>query len=196
MDLKMQKYPELKNLVKVAKALDELKIFYYVTGGFAVSIYGRPRFTADIDMVIKMLNPQVSVFAEKLKKIFPKGYVDEDQINNALKYRSEFNIVDPESGLKIDFFITKNDEFEKECFKRAQLRDLGYKVNFTSPENLIISKLIWFKESQSTRQLEDIASVMDIQKDLDQKYLALWINKLGLKKEWQKCLAIDKLNKQ
>jgi len=182
----MQKYPELKNLVKVAKALDELKIFYYVTGGFAVSIYGRPRFTADIDMVIKMLNPQVSVFAEKLKKIFPKGYVDEDQINNALKYRSEFNIVDSESGLKIDFFITKNDEFEKECFERAQLRDLGYRINFTSPENLIISKLIWFKDSQSTRQLEDIASIVTVQKDLDQKYLNSWVKKLDLQAEWQK----------
>lgn len=182
----MKKYPELKNLIKIAKVLDELKISYYVTGGFAVSIHGRPRFTADIDIVIKMSNPQVNVFAAKLQKIFPKGYVDENQINDALARQGEFNIIDPESGLKIDFFITKNNEFEKECFKRVQPQDIGYKVNFTSPENLIINKLIWFKEGQSTRQLEDIASVIDIQKKLDQKYLALWITKLGLQDEWRK----------
>lgn len=190
----MQKYPELKNLVKIAQVLDELKITYYITGGFAVSIYGRPRFTADIDMVIKMSNHLVGDFAVKLQKIFPKGYIDENQINNALKYQSEFNIIDPKSGLKIDFFVTKNNEFEKECFNRVQSRDFGYKVNFTAPENLIISKLLWYRDSQSTRQLEDIASVMDIQKDLDQKYLNLWIDRLDLKKEWKKCQAIDKRN--
>lgn len=182
----MKKYPELKNLIKIAKVLDELKIPYYVTGGFAVSIYGRPRFTADIDVVIKMSNPQVNDLATKLQKIFPKGYIDESQIEDALLRRSEFNIIDPESGLKVDFFVTKNDEFEKECFKKAQPQDLGYKINFTSPENLVISKLLWHKQSESTRQLEDIASVMDVQKNLDKKYLILWINKLGLQQEWQK----------
>lgn len=185
----MQKYPELKNLAKIAKVLDELKISYYVTGGFAVSIYGRPRFTADIDMVIKMSNHLVSDFAVKIQKIFPKGYVDENQITQALSRKGEFNIIEPESGLKVDFFVTKDDEFEKECFGRAKPRDIGYKVNFTAPENLIISKLLWYRDSQSTRHLEDIASVKDVQKDLDQKYLNLWIDKLDLKKEWQEIEA-------
>lgn len=189
----MKQYPELKNLAKIAEALDELKIPYYVTGGFAVSIYGRPRFTADIDIVIKMSNPQVYNFTTKLKQIFPKGYIDENQINNALNRVGEFNIIDPESGLKVDFFISKNDAFEKECFKRSVYQNLGHKINFTSPENLIISKLIWYRESESTRQLEDIKSVMDIQNKLDQRYLALWINKLGLKKEWDK---LEKSNGQ
>ncbi|MCL5407411.1 MAG: nucleotidyltransferase [Patescibacteria group bacterium] len=188
----MEKYPELKNLVKIAKVLDGLKIPYYITGGFAVSIYGRPRFTADIDMVIKMSHPTVRDFTTKLQEIFPKGYVDENQINDALAWRGEFNIIDPESGLKVDFFITKDDEFEKECFKKARPQDIGYKVNFTNPENLIISKLIWYRNSESTRQLEDIASVVDIQKKLDQQYLTLWISKLGLEQEWRKSRKLNK----
>ena len=61
-----QKFPELENLVKIATVLDGLKIPYYVTGGFAVSIYGRPRFTADIDIVIKM--------ASGVKKDFAKNH--------------------------------------------------------------------------------------------------------------------------
>lgn len=191
----MQKYPELKNLVKIFKVLDGLKIPYYITGGFAVSIYGRPRFTADVDVVIKMSNLTVRDFVAKLQKIFPKGYVDENQINDALVHHGEFNIIDSESGLKVDFFITKNDEFEKECFKRVQLRDFEYKVNFASPENLIISKLIWYRDSQSTRQLEDIVSVMDIQRGLDNKYLLLWVQKLGLQKEWQELKKLENKNK-
>ena len=182
----MNHHPELINLVKIAKILDELGIAYYVTGGFAVSIYGRPRFTADVDMVIKMLSPQVSDMAARLKKIFPNGYVDENQINDALMQQGEFNVIDPESGLKVDFFISKDNEFEKECFQATLEKDFGYPVKFISPENLILSKLIWFKESLSTRQLEDIASVLEVQEKIDQKYLQTWIKKLDLEAEWQK----------
>jgi len=171
----MKKYPELKNLVKIAKIFDALKVPYYITGGFAVSIYGRPRFTADIDMVIQISSLQADNFTIRLQKIFPKGYVDKKQINDALAQRGEFNIIDLESGLKVDFFIAKDSEFEKECFKNSQPQDLDYKVIFISPENLIISKLIWYQKSQSNRQLEDIISVIDIQKKLDIHYL---------KKEW------------
>ncbi len=181
----MAKYPEIKNLVKIAKILDELKIPYYVTGGFAVSIYGRPRFTADIDIIIKMSHHQKGEFAKKIGKIFPKGYIDKDQIDTALSRQGEFNIIDPESGLKVDFWIAKKDGFEEECFKTAIDKDIDYKVKFISPENLIISKLIWYRGSGSTRQLEDIASVMDIQKKLDMVYLAKWIKKLDLETQFQ-----------
>lgn len=181
-----QKFPELENLVKIATVLDGLKIPYYVTGGFAVSIYGRPRFTADIDIVIKMASGVKKDFAKKIGKIFPKGYVDEDQIDDALNQVSEFNVIDPESGLKIDFFITKENDFEKGVFKRALIQNIDYEIKFISPEDLIISKLLWFKMGQSTRQLEDISSVLTIQKKIDKTYLKKWIIKLDLEKEWQK----------
>jgi hypothetical protein len=38
-------------LIEIAKILDKLKIPYLVTGGIAVLIWGRPRFTADIDII-------------------------------------------------------------------------------------------------------------------------------------------------
>jgi Na+/glutamate symporter len=41
-------------LKKIAKILDDLKIPYAVTGGFAVSIWGIPRYTADIDIIIEL----------------------------------------------------------------------------------------------------------------------------------------------
>jgi len=182
----MEKYPELENLVKIAKILDELNIPYYITGGFAVTIYGRPRFTADVDIVIKMDLSDITEFANQVRQIFPKGYVDKYQIEQALKLNSEFNIIDTESGFKFDFFITKNDGFEESAFKRYRVENLDAPIKTISPEDLIISKLLWFRESESTRQIEDIISVMDIQKNLDQKYIDSWIEKLSLQNEWQK----------
>jgi len=179
-------FPELENLKQIAVALDELKILYYITGGFAITTYGRPRFTADIDIVIKMRKPDVNEFVKKMLAIFPNGYIDNDLIKNALVRKGEFNIIDPESGFKIDFFITNESDFEQSAFSRVVNKDYDYEIKFISPEDLIISKLLWFREGQSTRQLEDISSVIDIQENLDQKYIDKWVKDLDLQGEWEK----------
>jgi hypothetical protein len=175
----------IKVLIEIAKILDELKIDYYVTGGFAITIWGKPRFTADIDIVIKMAEFHGGIFADKIQAIFPTGYIDKSQIKSALKSIGQFNFIEPGSGLKMDFYITKQNDFEKECFKRSKAEDLGYQIKIISPENLILSKLIWYREAQSDRHLEDIKSVLDT-RNIDQKYLNSWVKKLGLEKEWEK----------
>jgi len=186
----MKKYPELENLTKIAQTLDELKIAYYITGGFAVSQYGRNRFTADIDIVVKMQKPDIEEFSNKIRKVFPNGYIDIDLIEYALIHKSEFNVIDPESGLKIDFFITNESVFEKSVFSRTIDKNYDYDIKFISPEDLIISKLLWFRESESTRQLEDVQSVLDLQKEIDFKYIGYWVKELKLENEWQ---ALERL---
>ena len=39
-------------LIKIADTLKDLKVPYIITGGMAVSVWGRPRYTADIDIVV------------------------------------------------------------------------------------------------------------------------------------------------
>lgn len=181
---------EIEILIQIAKVLNELKIPYYIAGGYAVSVWGRPRFTADLDLIIKMSPSQTGDFAKRMADLFPTGYVDKEQIDSALRNVSEFNIIDPETGLKIDFFIAKKSDFEEACFKRANPKNVGYKVRFIAPEDLIISKLIWYKQSSSTRHLEDIKSILANSK-IDKRYLNLWIKKLGLEKEY---LELEKKN--
>ncbi len=41
-------------LVSITKTLKYLNIPYLVTGGIAVLVWGRPRFTADIDIVVEL----------------------------------------------------------------------------------------------------------------------------------------------
>ena len=66
-------------------------------------------------------------------------------------------------------------------------------VHGIKTEDLIISKLIWYRESESTRQLEDIKSVIETQKSFDNKYLFNWVKKLNLEKEWQELqVLLDK----
>ncbi|MEK7616429.1 MAG: nucleotidyltransferase [Patescibacteria group bacterium] len=163
-------------LKKVAKILQKLKIPYLVTGGVAIVVWGRPRYTADIDIIIELKK-------NKIKKILAalilEGYIDENAVKEALKHKSEFNFIDNETSMKVDFWILQDSDFDKSRLKRAVEREIfGQKVTFSSPEDLILKKLLWFKESKSTRQLEDIYSVIAIIKDkLDYNYLRKWAKK-------------------
>ena len=168
---------DLENtLKKVAKILQNLKIPYLVTGGVAVVVWGRPRYTADIDLIIELKKNKVKEFVATLLK---EGYVDEDVVYEALKYKSEFNFIDNETSMKVDFWILDDSGFDRSRLKRVVVRKVfGQKVHFSSPEDLILKKLLWFKESKSTRQLEDIHSILEIiKRKLDFKYLRKWARK-------------------
>ncbi len=171
-----------KLLIRVAKVLSDLKIKYFVTGGFAVSVWGRPRATFDIDIVIKLIEPQVLSLAKALRKISEAGYADENMIKEAVRHKEEFNFIDPNTGLKIDFWVAKEGISASLEFKNRKLKKInGQNIYFTSPEDLILSKLQWYQQSQSNRHLEDIESVLKISgKKLDMSYLKRWAKKLGV----------------
>lgn len=176
-----------KFIIQIASVLDQLKIPYLITGGVAVSCWGKPRYTADVDIVVEIeSSDKVEGLIGLLKKKSPNSYADRDSAIDAFRRKSEFNLIEPEYGLKADFFFSKASEHHKLAMERGKNKKIGGKmIRFVSPEDLIISKLQWFKEGQSTRQLEDIVSVMDIQTDLDTAYLERWIKKLDLQNEWQ-----------
>jgi len=169
-----------KLLLKIVPILDKLKIDYFITGGFAVSVWGRPRATFDIDIVLALREPEISDLAKAIKAISKSGYFDEDMAREAIRNNGEFNFIDPETGIKVDFWAVKNDERAKLEFKRKIAKKIdGQKICFASPEDLILNKLLWYKESGSTRHLEDIESILKISK-LDKKYLNLWAARLDI----------------
>lgn len=170
-----------KVVVKIADILHEVGIPYFITGGFAVSVWGRPRATFDIDIVVELVEPKVDALARALRKVYKAGYIDETSAKDAIRHQSEFNFIDPLTGLKIDFWVTKGDELSLLKFKRRIARKIGGKtVYFISPEDLILSKLVWYKMGESTRQLEDIESIVKISgKKLDMKYIRTWAGHLG-----------------
>lgn len=159
-------------LVKIAKILEELKIKYCVAGGYAVSVWGRPRSTFDIDVVVKLRAEEVAALVKKLKSLSKAGYLDESSARGAVAKGGEFNFIHPESGIKTDFWVIKKGDKigEEELARRVGKKIDDQKVYFISPEDLILSKLRWYQESQSSRQLEDIESVLKFSK-IDIKYL-------------------------
>jgi len=163
-----------KLLFKIIPIFEKLGIKYFITGGFAVSVWGKPRATFDIDIVVELIEPKISFLAKALRKISQAGYIDEETAKEAIKNKKEFNFIDPETGLKIDFWIMKDDKRAKIEYSRRIVKKInGQRIYFISPEDLILNKLLWHKETQSSRHLEDVESILKFSK-VDLNYLKKW----------------------
>jgi len=160
-------------LVNIAKILKELKIPYIITGGMAVLVWGRPRFTADIDIVIEFDHNKVDKLEKALLSLSTIGYFDKKAVQEAIDNKGEFNFIDGNTGIKVDFWVLSDDSFDLSRIKRKKNKKiLGENVFFSSPEDLILIKLKWYKESSMSRQIEDVESILKISdKKIDFKYL-------------------------
>lgn len=168
-----------------ARCFEELGIQYFVTGAVAAIAYGEPRLTNDIDIVADLGEDDIP----KLKACYPEPefYFDEPSAKRALNSRSQFNIIHPESGLKIDVMISRGDEFDQGRFRRARrLRPLeDTEVAFASPEDVILKKMAFYREGRSEKHLRDIAGILKISSDvIDLTYIESWAKKLGLEEIW------------
>ena len=123
----------------------------------------------------------INLLVKELLKVDKDVYVSEDAIKEALEHKGEFNFIDGETGAKVDFWTEKNSEFDQIRFQRRKAEIIDRKkVYFISPEDLILTKLEWYQMSESTRQLEDIESILKISGNkLDMNYLRKWAEKLN-----------------
>src|SRR3989344_6621701 len=92
-------------LKKIAEILEILKIPYAITGGMAIYVWGRPRFTADIDIIIELHEKDVVLLMKALRQIDEEGYIDANAMRMAIERRGEFNFIDNVSGIKVDFWV-------------------------------------------------------------------------------------------
>jgi hypothetical protein len=174
-------------LIKVIKVLEKNKLDYMITGSMASSLQGEPRSTHDIDLIIDI---DISK-AEKLLDSFPPPdyYLDKDGILDAIKRKSMFNLLEVESGDKVDFWILTDDEFDKSRFARkCSEKVMRTNVKVSSPEDTILSKLRWAKLSGgSEKQFIDALRVYEVQFDkLDIKYIENWVKKLNVTLLWKR----------
>lgn len=158
--------------------LEAAGIPYMLTGSMAANFYATPRMTRDIDVVIELREAEV----ERVVTIFQdEYYVDRDMVEQAVKSRSMFNMIHNALVVKVDCVVRKDSEYRREEFaRRRRLIIDGEPVTIVAPEDLILSKLEWAKESHSQLQLDDVRNLLRSVKDLDRTYLNQWVDRLGL----------------
>ncbi|NMB92260.1 MAG: nucleotidyltransferase family protein [Parcubacteria group bacterium] len=177
-------------LVEVVKILEKLNLSYCITGGFAVSVWGRPRATFDIDIVVQLKQAQSFKLISLLRNFSEAGYIDEETVSKAIRQEGEFNFIHPETGLKVDFWVIAKDPVGLKEIKRAIPQTFnGQVIYFISPEDLLLSKLRWYKLSNSEKHLEDARSILKIMKGkLDKKYIRTEVSKQDILDIWQKLI--------
>lgn len=167
---------------KLARLFKKYKVSYLLTGSYAVSYWGRPRATHDIDFVVEIKATELTVILNIVKGL-GKGFgFDQNQIELAVKDCWQFNVLHDETGIKIDFWVVKDDDFEKKKFQRkVTTKVFDEKISIISAEDLILTKLLWNKQVFSERHMRDCVGIWQVQKgNLDLNYLKSWAKKLGV----------------
>ncbi|MFO0948217.1 MAG: hypothetical protein U1D30_20225 [Planctomycetota bacterium] len=154
---------------------DSLHLPYLITGSTATIVYGEPRFTNDIDVVLDLPFSKVNA----LLAAFPatEYYVSLAAVEMAILDPGMFKIIHPASGLKVDVMVASDSEFDRMRLSRGRALPVlpDRSVWFASPEDVILKKLEYYREGGSDKHLRDIAGVLKLQGDrIDRSHIEQW----------------------
>jgi hypothetical protein len=172
-------------LLQITKALETHEVPYMLTGSLASSMYGVPRATNDIDVVISPTRDQLLRIVQLFQRVGLT--VHAETALNAYSNRTQFNVIDFPKGLKVDLILRKDRQFSIGEFERRETHEIeGMRLTLATPEDVLIAKLEWSKSGDSVRQLEDAAGILTVQREtLDLHYVEEWVAELGLKEQWR-----------
>lgn len=170
----------------LAQILNSANIPYYITGGVAAIAHGEPRATIDLDVVIAVDLADLPTLASNFEAqgFYVAGLAD--VMAGSLRC---LNITHLETIENVDLMISGREEYDLIKFDRSRSYTLpgSGEVTIASPEDVIISKLIWRRTSQSDKQWRDILGILKVQQEkLDFGYLQSWVDRFGLNDDWQR----------
>jgi hypothetical protein len=122
----------------------------------------------------------------------PDFYRDEIAVRQAVARRDMFNLMDITGGDKVDFWVLGDYPYNKECFARRYLEEVGgVGLYVQQPEDTILSKLRWAAiAGGSEKQFTDALRVFEVQYGrLDLTYMDHWARELGLAEAWERLQA-------
>ncbi len=168
----------------VTSALDQAGIEYAITGSVASSLYGEPITTQDVDIIVRMTPAQARALAGSLPQRF---YRNPDSLIAIAQKSGMANLIDMETTFKVDLSVVTMNEFHKSVFQRKESVSFevgGPGFEIVSPEDIILMKLNWRKDSQSTKQWRDALGVARIRgARMDWKYLFEQARALGVEQD-------------
>lgn len=177
--------------LRLIKALDQLNIPYAIGGSFAAMVYSEPRLTNDIDIMITADVESLSMLVHEIDDW--KIYISplESILETDLPYNLPINVIDGSLGAKADLFVAGNKNLDVSAMTRRQrkrfYRNPDTEAWFLSPEDVILYKLDYFRQSEETsaKHPSDIAKMLRVMGDqLDLAYLERWSGEIGVAELW------------
>ncbi len=143
--------------------LNSAGFVYMVTGSVASMLYAEPRFTADVDVVVRLTAP------EELRKAFssPDYYcppVDVIAVEIARPLHGHVNILHTPSALKADVYLEGEDPLHRWALAlRRRFAVGGRDIWAAPPEYVILRKLLFFREGGSSKHVRDVRALLAAQ---------------------------------
>ncbi len=167
---------ELDVLRIVSERLAGANIPFMLTGSYAMAHYATPRMTRDLDLVVAVDQADVDRI---LQAFSPDFYVDADAVRSAVASRRLFNLMHLASAVKVDLIVRKDSEYRQLEFQRRHAIEINdIHTWIVSREDLILSKLLWARDSNSELQRRDVRALLS--GELDRGYLTHWAARLGV----------------
>ncbi len=171
--------------------LEELNLPYAIGGSIAAMRYSETRYTRDIDIMFQTDRAGLAQLIESVEAL--QVYIDplETVLEYNLPGKLPVSIVDGGTGLKADLYVAQGGGLDLSAMsRRRQLslyKDPPMDAWFLAPENVILYKLDYFKQSDGASQKHpiDIAKMLAVVGDeLDLPYLEHWAAELGVLELW------------
>lgn len=167
--------------------LEKIGVPYMLTGSMAMLQYSIGRMTRDIDIVIEVSEISVEEF---IKNFEDNYYIPQQRVKDAFARRFMFNLLHQETVVKIDCVIKKETEFQNQAFsKRRKIKYGDFEVWTISKEDLILSKLLWAKDTRSEMQMRDVAILL--LGEYDEQYVETWAEKLQVETLLMECKKLS-----
>jgi hypothetical protein len=165
-----------------------LSIPYLVTGGVASVVYGEPRLTRDIDLVIGLRPRDARRFAAAWSAeefyVPPVEVIEEESGRPA---HGHFNVIHNLTAMRADIYLPGDDALSAWAFAHKVVRRIEDDEVFMAPiEAVILGK--------SDRHLRDIHRMLRVSGDLvDRPELEHWAARLGVEGEWTQAQEFQEL---
>jgi len=171
------------------RSLENAGIDYMVTGSVAAMLYGEPRLTHDIDIVIEISKKDVGRFMESFPSesyYCPPEDIIIEEISRST--RGHFNVIHHESGFKADMFSAADDSLHRWGMGNWRRLAVEETKMWVAPVvYVILRKLQYYREGKSDKHLRDIRSMLEISAaEIELSDLEKRVASMGLSEEWEK----------
>jgi hypothetical protein len=172
--------------------MEGLGLPYVVTGSVASSIYGEPRFTHDIDLMLILPTGAI----DGLWQAFPADEfycppVETLREEAARTGSGHFNLIHHESGFRADVYVVLPDGLTGWALENHRVVELlpGRGLRVAPPEYVILSKLEFHAEGGGEKHVRDIRAMLEVAGDeIDMAFIESWARRCGVEAAWHEVI--------
>ncbi len=147
---------EINNILRIIDALEKEGVDFIIIGGIAVILYGMPRTSEDLDIIIKMTEENVARIRAALSKIFDDNEIKEITYND-LKSYAVVRYISPENDI-VDIISNLGEmyDYDKIDFEVLEIDKVRLKV--AAPKSLYFMKSNTYRE----KDIQDLAFLKEL----------------------------------